>query len=104
MGDMVDNLKVPDELLKDPKLAATRAQIEKERAEAPQDNNEVGRLVGPPSDRGWRVVLYELLPLQLGPETRRNRRLHRGYVGEDLVFAARTYDQCRSDIGGCGET
>src|ERR1700730_4810631 len=40
MADMVDNLKGLDELLKDPKLAATRAQIEKERAEAPQDKTE----------------------------------------------------------------
>jgi hypothetical protein len=37
---MVDNLKGLDELLKDPKLAATRAQIEKERAEAPQDKTD----------------------------------------------------------------
>jgi endonuclease YncB( thermonuclease family) len=37
MYDMVDNRKGLDELLKDPKLADTKAQIEKEREEAPQD-------------------------------------------------------------------
>jgi hypothetical protein len=37
MADMVDNEKGLTELLKDPKLAAAKAQIEKERAETPQD-------------------------------------------------------------------
>lgn len=37
MFDMVDNRKGLDELLKNPQLADTKAQIEKERAEAPQD-------------------------------------------------------------------
>lgn len=40
MADMVDNLKGLNELLKDPRLAAAKAQIEKERAEAPQDRTE----------------------------------------------------------------
>lgn len=40
MFDMVDNRKGLDELLKDPKLADARAQIEMERAEAPQDRAE----------------------------------------------------------------
>jgi hypothetical protein len=40
MMDMVDNLKGLNEVLKDPKLADTRAQVEKERAEAPQDITE----------------------------------------------------------------
>jgi hypothetical protein len=40
MADMVDNLKGFNELLKDPSLAAAKAQIEKERAEAPQDVTE----------------------------------------------------------------
>ena len=40
MFDMVDNRKGLDELLKDPKLADTKAQIEKEREEAPQDVSE----------------------------------------------------------------
>jgi hypothetical protein len=40
MADMVDNLKGLNELLKDPKLAAAKAQVEKERAEAPQDITE----------------------------------------------------------------
>jgi hypothetical protein len=40
MADMVDNFNGLNELLKDPKLAAAKAQIEKERAEAPQDRTE----------------------------------------------------------------
>jgi NACalpha-BTF3-like transcription factor len=40
MADMVDNFNGLNELLKDPKLAATKAEIEKERAEAPQDRAE----------------------------------------------------------------
>ena len=40
MFDMVDNRKGLDELLKDPKLAAVRAEIQKERAGAPQDRTE----------------------------------------------------------------
>jgi hypothetical protein len=40
MADMVDNFKGLNELLKDPKLAAAKAQIEKERAAAPQDRTE----------------------------------------------------------------
>ena len=40
MSDMVDNLNGLNELLKDPKLADTRAQVEKERAKAPQDTTE----------------------------------------------------------------
>ncbi|MBS0377976.1 MAG: hypothetical protein JSS29_05765 [Proteobacteria bacterium] len=40
MYDMVDNQKGLEELLKDPRLAAAKAQIEKERAEAPQDRSE----------------------------------------------------------------
>jgi hypothetical protein len=40
MADMVDNLKGLNELLKDTKLAAAKAQVEKERAEAPQDITE----------------------------------------------------------------
>ena len=40
MADMVDNLKGLNELLKDPKLAGAKAQIEKERAETPQDRTE----------------------------------------------------------------
>lgn len=40
MADMVDNLKGLNELLKDPRLAAAKAQVEKERAEAPQDRTE----------------------------------------------------------------
>jgi hypothetical protein len=40
MADMVDNFNGLNELLKDPKLAATKAEIEKERAEAPQDRTE----------------------------------------------------------------
>jgi hypothetical protein len=40
MADMVDNLKGLNELLKDPRLAATKAQIEKERSEALQDITE----------------------------------------------------------------
>src|SRR5712664_884819 len=55
------------------------------------------------SARRWCVLLYEPLPLQLGPEIRRNRRLHRGYVGEDLLFAPCTDDQSRGDVRGCGE-
>src|SRR6267143_4389695 len=56
------------------------------------------------SARRWCVLLYEPLPLQLGPEIRRNRRLHRGYVGEDLLFAPCTDDQSRGDVRGSGET
>jgi hypothetical protein len=37
MADMVDNYNGLTEQLKDPRLAAIKAQIEKERAEAPQD-------------------------------------------------------------------
>jgi endonuclease YncB( thermonuclease family) len=37
MADMVDNDKGLTEALKDPRLAAAKAQIEKERAEMPQD-------------------------------------------------------------------
>jgi hypothetical protein len=40
MADMVDNLAGLNEVLKDPRLAATRAEIEKERADAPQDKTE----------------------------------------------------------------
>jgi hypothetical protein len=40
MFDMVDDRKGLDELLKDPKLAAVRAEIQKERAAAPQDRTE----------------------------------------------------------------
>jgi hypothetical protein len=40
MADMVDNLTGLNELLTDPKLADTKALIEKERAEAPQDRSE----------------------------------------------------------------
>ena len=41
MYDMVDNQKGLDQLLKsDPKLAVARAEIEKERAAAPQDRSE----------------------------------------------------------------
>jgi len=54
--------------------------------------------------RRWRVLLYEFLPLQLGPEIRGGGRLHRGYIGEDLLFIARTDDQGCRDVRGCGET
>jgi hypothetical protein len=40
MHDMVDNLQGLTRLLKDPKLAGVRAQIEKERPEAPRDRTE----------------------------------------------------------------
>ena len=40
MADMVDSSKGLNELLKDPRLAAAKAQIEKERAEEPQDRAE----------------------------------------------------------------
>ena len=40
MADMVDNLNGLNELLKDPRLADTRALVEKGRAEAPQDTTE----------------------------------------------------------------
>lgn len=40
MYDMVDNLNGLNRLLEDPKLADVRAQIEKERAAAPQDRTE----------------------------------------------------------------
>jgi hypothetical protein len=40
MADMVDNLNGLNELLKNPMLADTKAQIEKERAAAPQDLTE----------------------------------------------------------------
>jgi len=57
MADMVDNRRGLDELLKDPKLAATKAQIEKERAEAPQD--KVERL-DPEEDYKQRMHIVEL--------------------------------------------
>lgn len=40
MADMVDSRARMDELLNDPKLAAAKAQVEKERVEAPQDRAE----------------------------------------------------------------
>jgi hypothetical protein len=57
MSDMVDNQKGLDELLKtDPKLADARAQIEKERAAAPQDRTD--RLV-PEGDYKARMLRIE---------------------------------------------
>ena len=57
MFDMVDNQKGLDELLKtDPKLADARAQIEKERAAAPQDRSD--RLV-PEGDYKARMLRIE---------------------------------------------
>src|SRR5438270_5544963 len=46
-----------------------------------------------PLARRWRVLLDECLPLQLGPEIRGYGRLHRGHIGEELLFAARTEDR-----------
>lgn len=40
MHDMVDNLNGLNRLLEDPKLAAVRARVDKERAAAPQDRTE----------------------------------------------------------------
>lgn len=54
MYDMVDNEKGLDQLLRsNPKLADTRAEIEKERAAAPQDHSE--RLI-PDDDYGKRIA------------------------------------------------
>jgi hypothetical protein len=61
MFDMVDNLKGLNELLKDPKLADTKAQIDKERAEAPQDKTE--RLVSE-EDYERRMHLIEVAESQ----------------------------------------
>jgi hypothetical protein len=52
MADMVDNLNGLNELLKDPKLADTKTQIDKERAEAPQDRTE--RLI---ADGQYKVLM-----------------------------------------------
>ena len=55
MADMVDNLNGLDELLKDPKLADTKALIEKERAEAPRDQSE--RLI---ADDEYKVLIHQV--------------------------------------------
>src|SRR5882762_2274227 len=55
------------------------------------------------SARCWRVLLDEPLSLQLGPELRRNPRLHRGHVGEDLFFTPRPDDQSRGDVRDRGK-
>lgn len=55
MADMVDNDKGLTELLKNPKLADAKAQIEKERAEMPQDRPE--RLV---SEDEYNLRMYRV--------------------------------------------
>jgi hypothetical protein len=42
--------------------------------------------------RRGRVLLDEVLPLQLGPELRRDRRLHGAHIGEDLRLGMRADD------------
>ena len=42
--------------------------------------------------RRGRVMIDEVLPLQLGPELRRNRRLHGAHIGEDLRLGMRADD------------
>ena len=39
-----------------------------------------------------RVMIDEVLPLQLGPELWRNRRLHGAHIGEDLRLGMRADD------------
>ena len=55
MADMVDNLNGLNEVLKDPRLADTKALIEKERAEAPQDQSE--RLI---ADDEYKVLMRQV--------------------------------------------
>ncbi len=55
MADMVDNFNGLNELLKNPQLAATKAQIEKERAEAPQDRTE--RLI---AEDEYRLLMHRV--------------------------------------------
>src|SRR5580704_1514314 len=55
------------------------------------------------SGRRRRVLLDELLSLQLDPKLGRNSCLHRGHVGENLLFAARPDNQSRGDVRGRGK-
>jgi hypothetical protein len=50
------------------------------------------RFLGPALGDG-RVPLDQVLPLELGPESLRNRGLHRGGVRERLRFGMRSDDQ-----------
>ena len=43
-------------------------------------------------------MLDKVLPLQLGPKLRRDRRLHGAHVGEDLRLGMRADNQHRGDV------
>jgi hypothetical protein len=49
--------------------------------------------------RRGRVLIDEVLPLQLGPELWRDRRLHGAQIGEDLRPGMRADDHHRGDVG-----
>src|SRR6266581_3039405 len=60
-------------------------------------------IAGLPADRPsrrkhGRVLLDKVLPLQLGPKLRRNRRLDRAHIGKDLRLGMRAEDQRRGDV------